>query len=141
MTTASAYRDHHSRHPGGYGDGPRRIHTLQYLHLLPFTLGPMAFFGFDLWGAILWAITTFVWAWVGGAALECESAGLDVPDLDLRFRHHPGPDLGDRSDHALGRVAVDRGQRARAHLLPDAWRQERIRPGNGVTPAACRPSI
>jgi hypothetical protein len=40
------------------------IHTLQYLHLLPFTLGPMAFFGFDLWGAILWAITTFVWAWV-----------------------------------------------------------------------------
>ena len=24
----------------------------------------MAFFGFDLWGAILWAITTFVWAWV-----------------------------------------------------------------------------
>jgi hypothetical protein len=40
------------------------IHTLQYLHLLPLTLGPMAFFGFDLWGAILWAITTFVWAWV-----------------------------------------------------------------------------
>jgi hypothetical protein len=40
------------------------IHTLQYLHLLPFTLGPMAFFGFDLWGAILWALTTFVWAWV-----------------------------------------------------------------------------
>jgi hypothetical protein len=40
------------------------IHTLQYLHLFPFALGPMTFFGFDLWGAILWAITTFVWAWV-----------------------------------------------------------------------------
>jgi hypothetical protein len=40
------------------------IHTLQYLHLFPFVLGPMTFFGFDLWGAILWALTTFVWVWV-----------------------------------------------------------------------------
>ncbi len=40
------------------------IHTLQYLHLLPFFLGPMAFFGFDLWGALLWALMTLVYAWV-----------------------------------------------------------------------------
>jgi hypothetical protein len=40
------------------------FHTLQYLHLLPFTLGPVAFWGFDLWGAILWGLTTLVWVWV-----------------------------------------------------------------------------
>ena len=39
-------------------------HTLQYLHLMPFTLGPVQFFGFDLWGAILWGISTVLWAWV-----------------------------------------------------------------------------
>ncbi|MBV9327287.1 MAG: hypothetical protein JO352_26365 [Chloroflexi bacterium] len=40
------------------------IHTLQYLHILPFFLGPMAFFSFDLWGALLWALMTVVYAWV-----------------------------------------------------------------------------
>jgi hypothetical protein len=39
-------------------------HTLQYLHILPFSLGDMRFWGFDLWGAILWGLTTFVYAWV-----------------------------------------------------------------------------
>jgi hypothetical protein len=40
------------------------IHTLQYLHLFPFFLGNMAFFGFDLWGALLWGVMTLVYAWV-----------------------------------------------------------------------------
>jgi len=40
------------------------IHTLQYLHLFPFFLGPMSFFGFDLWGAILWGLMTVIYAWV-----------------------------------------------------------------------------
>jgi hypothetical protein len=40
------------------------IHTLQYLHLFPFFLGPMAFFGFDLLGALLWGVTTLIYAWV-----------------------------------------------------------------------------
>jgi hypothetical protein len=40
------------------------FHTLQYLHLMPFFLGEMMFFGFDLWGALLWGLMTFVWAWV-----------------------------------------------------------------------------
>jgi hypothetical protein len=40
------------------------IHTLQYLHLFPFFLGPMTFFGFDLWGALLWGLMTFIYAWV-----------------------------------------------------------------------------
>ena len=39
-------------------------HTLQYLHILPFTLGPMQFYGSDLWGALLWGITTVIYAWV-----------------------------------------------------------------------------
>ncbi|MBV9576996.1 MAG: hypothetical protein JO057_00250 [Chloroflexi bacterium] len=40
------------------------IHTLQYLHILPFFIGSMAFFGFDLWGALLWALMTLIYAWV-----------------------------------------------------------------------------
>jgi len=40
------------------------IHTLQYLHLFPVFLGPMTFFGFDLWGAILWGVLTLIYIWV-----------------------------------------------------------------------------
>jgi hypothetical protein len=40
------------------------VHTLQYLHLVPFFLGPMAFYGLDLFGAILWAISALIWTWV-----------------------------------------------------------------------------
>jgi hypothetical protein len=40
------------------------FHTLQYLHLMPFFLGPVTFWGFDIWGALLWGLTTFVWLWV-----------------------------------------------------------------------------
>jgi hypothetical protein len=40
------------------------IHTLQYLHLFPFFLGGMAFFGFDIWGALLWGVLTVIYAWV-----------------------------------------------------------------------------
>jgi hypothetical protein len=39
------------------------INTLQYLHLLPFFLGPMTFFGFDPLAALLWALTTAAWIW------------------------------------------------------------------------------
>jgi hypothetical protein len=40
------------------------VSTLQYLHLVPFVLGPVSFFGFDPLGALLWGITTVVWVWV-----------------------------------------------------------------------------
>jgi hypothetical protein len=40
------------------------VHTLQYLHLVPFMIGPVAFFGFDPLGALLWGLTTAIWAWV-----------------------------------------------------------------------------
>jgi len=38
-------------------------YTLQYLHILPFTLGPVQFYSFDLLGAVLWGITTAIWVW------------------------------------------------------------------------------
>jgi hypothetical protein len=39
-------------------------HTLQYLHILPFSLGGLSFYGFDLWGALLWGILAVIYAWV-----------------------------------------------------------------------------
>jgi hypothetical protein len=36
------------------------IHTVQYLHLLPFVLGATMFFGFDVWAALLWGVLTLV---------------------------------------------------------------------------------
>jgi len=38
-------------------------HTLQFLHILPFSLGPIRFFTFDLIGALLWGITAAIWIW------------------------------------------------------------------------------
>jgi hypothetical protein len=49
---------------GGIAGVIAAYHTLQYLHILPFWLGPMAFYGFDLWGALLWGITTVIYAWL-----------------------------------------------------------------------------
>jgi uncharacterized membrane protein YvlD (DUF360 family) len=40
------------------------IHTLQMLHLFPILLGPVRFFTFDLFGAILWGIMLLIWVWV-----------------------------------------------------------------------------
>jgi hypothetical protein len=50
-------------------------HTLQYLHILPFWLGPVAFYGFDLWGALLWGIMTVVYAWVVAMLWTVHPAG------------------------------------------------------------------
>jgi hypothetical protein len=38
-------------------------HTLQYLGILPVTLGRLQFYGVDLLGAVLWGLTTAVWVW------------------------------------------------------------------------------
>jgi hypothetical protein len=38
-------------------------HTLQYLHILPFSLGPMSFFGFDLLGALVWGLSAAIYIW------------------------------------------------------------------------------
>lgn len=40
------------------------MHTLQMLHILPFFLGPVKFFSFDLIGAIVWGVMTALYAWL-----------------------------------------------------------------------------
>ena len=39
-------------------------HTLQFLHLLPFSLGPVRFFAFDILGAFLWGVNAMILIWV-----------------------------------------------------------------------------
>ncbi len=39
-------------------------HTMQYLHILPMSLGQLSFYGFDLAGALIWAALTVMYAWV-----------------------------------------------------------------------------
>jgi hypothetical protein len=51
------------------------IHTLQYLHILPFSFGPMTVFGFDLLGAVLWGVTTLCYLWAAGALWQMQEAG------------------------------------------------------------------
>ena len=38
-------------------------HTLQYLGIVPVTLGRLQFYGVDLLGAVLWGLTSAVWVW------------------------------------------------------------------------------
>jgi hypothetical protein len=38
-------------------------HTLQFLGIVPVTLGRLQFYGVDLLGAALWGLTVAVWVW------------------------------------------------------------------------------
>ncbi|MCJ7444458.1 MAG: hypothetical protein MUO26_08010 [Methanotrichaceae archaeon] len=38
--------------------------TLQMLHLLPVWMGPMNFWIFNLWGALMWGIMAFIYLWL-----------------------------------------------------------------------------
>jgi hypothetical protein len=40
------------------------VHALQFLHLLPVFLGPVSFYGYDVFGAFLWALLAVIWTWV-----------------------------------------------------------------------------
>src|SRR5215218_9627121 len=40
------------------------VHALQFLHLLPVFLGTVAFYGYDPFGAFLWALLAVIWTWV-----------------------------------------------------------------------------
>jgi hypothetical protein len=51
-------------------------HTLQYLHLVPFTLGPLQFYGYDPLGAIMWAILAAIWVWVAARLWTVDPRGL-----------------------------------------------------------------
>src|SRR5436190_7251909 len=50
-------------------------HTLQYLHVLPFSFGSVSFYGFDLWGGLLWAVMTAIYAWVVSMLWTMHPAG------------------------------------------------------------------
>ena len=39
------------------------VHTLQLLHLFPIAIGPVRFFTFNAWGALLWGISAAAWLW------------------------------------------------------------------------------
>ena len=47
-----------------FGAAMAFIYTLQMLHLLPVTMGPVTFWTFDLWAAILWGILGLIYIWV-----------------------------------------------------------------------------
>jgi hypothetical protein len=38
-------------------------HTLQFLGIVPVTLGRLQFYGVDLLGAVLWGLTAAIWIW------------------------------------------------------------------------------
>ena len=50
--------------------------TLQYLHVIPFTIGELQFYGFDPLGAILWAVLALIWVWVAARLWAVDPRGL-----------------------------------------------------------------
>jgi predicted flap endonuclease-1-like 5' DNA nuclease len=53
-------------------------HTLQFLHILPFSLGPIKFFAFDLIGALLWGIDALILIWVVSSLWNMQMGGRIV---------------------------------------------------------------
>jgi hypothetical protein len=51
------------------------IHTLQFLHLLPFFIGPVSFWGFDLLGAVLSGVIALIWLWAAKMLWEVDQQG------------------------------------------------------------------
>jgi predicted flap endonuclease-1-like 5' DNA nuclease len=67
------------------------FHTLQFLHLMPFSFGPIRFFAFDLLGAIFWGLTAAALIWVVNALWNLKPEGwmfvvvMAIFDLILVF--------------------------------------------------------
>ncbi len=51
------------------------FHTLQFLHLMPFFLGPISFFAFDLLGALLWGLNSLILIWVTSSLWNLRQEG------------------------------------------------------------------
>jgi hypothetical protein len=66
-------------------------HTLQFLHILPFSLSPIRFFAFDLLGAFLWDLNAAILNWLVYSHWNLRVEGLlfvlvmDVSNLILAF--------------------------------------------------------
>ena len=50
-------------------------HTLQFLHLLPFSLGPLKFFAFDFLAAFLWGVNAAILFWVASSLWNLRMEG------------------------------------------------------------------
>lgn len=48
----------------GLGAVAAIIHTLQMLNLFPINIGPVSFFTFSLFGAILWGLMALIYIWL-----------------------------------------------------------------------------
>jgi hypothetical protein len=59
----------------GFAGVVAAIHTLQFLHLLPFFIGPVAFFGFDLLAALMWGLIAIIYWWVAKMLWEMDPQG------------------------------------------------------------------
>jgi hypothetical protein len=51
------------------------INALQFLHILPVTVGPLAFFGFDLVAALLSILIVLVYLWVARMLWDLDPQG------------------------------------------------------------------
>ena len=64
------------------GAGAAVFHTLQFLGLLPFSLGPFHFYGADWLAALLWAVLALIYLWVFRLLRAVDAQGwLFVPVL------------------------------------------------------------
>jgi hypothetical protein len=52
------------------------INALQFLHILPVIVGPLAFFGFDLVAALLSILIALIYLWVARMLWDLKSQGL-----------------------------------------------------------------
>src|SRR3954452_14703417 len=50
-------------------------HTLQFLHILPVTLGQVSFYGFDLLGALIWGVSAACYLWAARMLWQMEEEG------------------------------------------------------------------
>ena len=50
-------------------------YTLQYLGILPFSLGEMKFYGQNFWGALLWALSVLAYLWAMRALWTLDPQG------------------------------------------------------------------
>ena len=65
------------------------VYTLQMLHILPFYLGPIAYWQFSLLGAMVWGFMVLIWLWVFQMLMTMHPSGwlfcVIISALNLLF--------------------------------------------------------